>query len=547
MQPEEGAVIEKSTEEAAPKSAVQFRISKKVLWIGLVILVVAVLGLVTWKLRWVQKTVAWYNRGTIALKVKEGDTYALEKATIQIAGATYTTDASGKVQINRITAGSYTVHVTKDGYTPVDKSVKVKRGENDLVIISMDKVPDKLYTIHGFIKDYVSDQSVVDVQVTLGDTNKHSNPAGEFSFDGLKAGDYKLILSKAGYLSKDMTISIKDTDPDTAKVVLVPSGQVLFTSNRSGQRALYVSDFDGSNRHLFVNPQNSGEDFGPSFSPDNKWVAFYSTRDQIKNSYGSTLGRLYIASRDGKTLAKASDDYDQWGVLWSPNGRYIFFNGYTDNSESKSVQRFYDTQKNSTFDLGDSGSNIVFSPDGTQVLYTVSNYGETSPGVYTNYLKLLTIASGERRTLIKKDGNSFTDLGFSTNGKKVYYDVVDQNARKRFEVDVVSAAEQTVSLPTESTRTYILSPDGNTKAFIENRDGKTDLFIVDAQGNNEKRLTTLGTLTSVMNPTWDDTGRYVTFAVQREGENALYVVALAGGDAKKVTDFTFSQATPNYY
>lgn len=548
-QPEvsETAVVEKAsvTPEKTKNSTV--KVSKKLLWWSIAAIVIIVLGLSIWRFKWYAPIYAHFESGSISLKVKEGDKFPIEGAKIVLNGTTYTTDSNGKITVAAILKGSYKAHVTKDGYTPVDQAVTVRRGDNELVLIALTKIPEKLYSVGGIIQDEVSGKTVVDVQITLAGSSKQSNPNGEFSFTAIAPGDYKLILSKAGYLDKELPVTVKDSDVSNPTIPLVPSGQVIFVSNRDGKRALYTANYDGSDQKQFVTPQNGGEDYGPTLSPDKKWVVFSSSRDQVKTPYGDVLAKLYIASRDGKTVKKVSDDVGVSSLMWSPDGHYVYYTAYTTPAETTTVQRFYDVSKGSTFDLGDASvSQVIFNSTGSTVAYTTSVYGGGSD--YTNTLKLLTLATGERTTLASKTGPAFSNISFIDSNRSVAYELVQATTRHRYEVEISTLHEvEAALLTTNDQHVYVLSPNGKQKAFLENRDGKEDLFLVDLDGKNEKRLTSLGVANVHIPVVWDESGKYLTFAVKREGENALYVVSTDGGDPKKVVDFYDDQTYPAYY
>jgi Tol biopolymer transport system component len=528
-------------------ATVQVKVSKKLLvWSG-ILLALVVLGICTWKFKLYMPVYAHFESGTISLKVKEGDKFPIEGAKITFNDTIYTTDSNGKVTITGILRGDYNAHVVKDGYTPLDQKVTIKRGDNDLQLFALTKIPEKLYSINGIIQDEVSGKTLVDVQVALSGTSKQTNPNGEFSFTKIAPGDYKLILSKAGYLDKELPVSISSADVSSPNIILVPSGQVIFVSNRDGKRALYIANYDGSNQRQFVAPQNGGEDFAPTISPDNKWVMFSSTRDQVKTPYGDMLSKLYIVSRDGLTLKKVGEEVGHSSVIWSPDGRYIYYTAYVDAAQTKLVQRFYDVSKSSVFDLGDTSVNsMTFNSTGTTVAYAISVINSTSD--YTNTLKTLTLATGERKNLMAKVGPAFTNISFLTGDAAIAYEIYGVGNSHRYNVNIASATETEVPLvKNPDTRVYKTAPNGKLKAFLENRDGKEDLFVVNADGSNEKRLTTLGVANAKIPLVWDESGKYITFGLKREGENALYIGALDGGNPKKVVDFSDDQNYPAYY
>jgi hypothetical protein len=148
------------------------------------------------------------------------------------------------------------------------------------------------------------------------------------------------------------------------------------------------------------------------------------------------------------------------------------------------------------------------------------------------------------------NGNQEMDFAASdddADDTTLSYETQPAEGRKRFTINLSTGAQEAVALQTYDTRTYTISPDGTKKAFLETRDGKNDLFIVDAAGQNEKRVTTLGVLSPAAPVTWDATGRYLSFAVVKDGETALYIVSVGGGEVRKIVDFSADPQSIPYY
>lgn len=549
-------VVETPTSDLKPKR-------KKRRWLkvlGGIGLALVILAAAAWYFKWYQPLLDQYNASTVTIKVKEGDTYVIEGAVVKVDGKQLTTDTNGKVTLSNIVAGTYTATITKDGYTDATQTLTLHRGDNDPVYVAMTKLPPKVYAVKGFVQDYVSGQPIANVQVTLASKTVTTDPSGAYTFEKVAPADIKLTLSKSGYLDKEQDITVSNADITTPKIPLVPTGSVIFVSNRDGKRSLYASNYDGSNQHLFVEAKNGVENFSASLSPDASTVLFTSTEDKIQSSYGTDLGKLYIATVDGKNVRKVNDDLAlDFGPIWSPNGKYVFFNGYTNAQMNQSVYRVYDVAKSSVIDIGEAAYGITFSPDSSTIAYYVNGSEDrpttttqpdgsvttTSTKVYLTMLKTLNMVTGERKTLAKRE-QGISSIAFGSDSKTVSYEVVIDGNRHRFEVSMGDGTEKEVAVTNPSTRVYYPSPDGNSKAFMEERDGKKDVFVVDKNGNNEKRLTSLGVVVDQHALVWDDGSDYLTFAVHREGEDALYVVSLNGGDPKKIADY-YSDSQRGYY
>jgi Tol biopolymer transport system component len=84
------------------------------------------------------------------------------------------------------------------------------------------------------------------------------------------------------------------------------------------------------------------------------------------------LAKLYLADPDGQNIKKIADDVSQqFSPLWSPNSQYIYYSAYTDTKLSQATHKIYDVAKSTATDLGEEAANMRFSPDSSQLAYTV--------------------------------------------------------------------------------------------------------------------------------------------------------------------------------
>jgi len=93
--------------------------------------------------------------------------------------------------------------------------------------------------------------------------------------------------------------------------------QIVFMSERDGDREIYVMDTNGKNQRNITN-QRLTEERTPSWSPDGKKIAFLSDRN------GDC--EIYVIDSEGKnprnlTNHPAGDSYPSW----SPDGQRIAF------------------------------------------------------------------------------------------------------------------------------------------------------------------------------------------------------------------------------
>ena len=101
-----------------------------------------------------------------------------------------------------------------------------------------------------------------------------------------------------------------------------PDGsQILFASNRAGGIQLFALNIDGSDLHRVT--QMSDLRGRSDWAPDGEAIATYT---------GSSWHReIILLDQDGKQLAQITDGGNNLAPNYSPDGRWIAFTSYRDN------------------------------------------------------------------------------------------------------------------------------------------------------------------------------------------------------------------------
>jgi len=97
------------------------------------------------------------------------------------------------------------------------------------------------------------------------------------------------------------------------------------------------------------------------------------------------------------------------------------------------------------------------------------------------------------------------------------------------------AAASTPSAPARNATLPAASPDGKKVAYCSERDGVTDIFVVDVATGISRRVT--NTPEAEGPPAWADDGRSIVFTVARGDTTALLSVPAAGGMATTIVQF----------
>jgi Tol biopolymer transport system component len=437
---------------------------------------------------------------------------------------TTTSGEDGKVTISGLFPWNVTVSVKKLGYR--EETFKGKGGAalTDQYLVRLPAA-----TMKGKVVDYVSEKPLEGVKVAAGDIYATSDKDGAFTLSGLFIDRYTLTLSKDGYNDGKPEVTISKTDFDAGDLTVTPKGTLVFVTNREGgKRAIYTTNYDGSEQEALVSRVSDTEDYDPLVSPHRKKIVFSSTRSGKKNSDGQPQPFLYIVNIDGSGLKSLFADEVFYNTRWSPDGTYVMYIGLEKVGLGIESLNVVDIVKNTltriSSDDPDSGIYNMFdvSPDDKLVVFfQTSNTGKV----------VLSKPDGTERVVLR-DG-SVSGLLFQDSTHVLYY-YYEGNAQKRFEYDIVNKTTKSVTPPSGRERTGVRDPSGKKLAYMDERDGKKDIFISDIDGKNEKQLTTLGTARGDVE--WDESGKYLIFGVSREGESAQYIVAIDGGTAKKIVD-----------
>ena len=113
---------------------------------------------------------------------------------------------------------------------------------------------------------------------------------------------------------------------DDIEPQLSPDGRrVAFTSDRSGNSEIYVSDSDGSNP-MQLTSLGSSSTGTPDWSPDGQWIAFDSRAKGQPDIY-------VIGAQGGEPRQLTSGSGANYVPTWSRDGRWIYFTSDRSSSE----------------------------------------------------------------------------------------------------------------------------------------------------------------------------------------------------------------------
>jgi serine/threonine protein kinase/dipeptidyl aminopeptidase/acylaminoacyl peptidase len=228
-----------------------------------------------------------------------------------------------------------------------------------------------------------------------------------------------------------------------------PDGKIVYSSDASGNRDLWIMDQDGSNQKQLTS--DAGSNVSPAVSPDGRYIVFVSDRKEAKHN----VWRIDIDGNNPKQLTTGSHD-----------------------------------------------RNPSFSPDGKWVLY--ASLGEKQPNIWR-----VSIDGGEPLKLTDK----YSVLPVvSPDGKWIACYYWDEKTDPQLGTALVpfegGAPVKTFKLPTPFVR---WTPDGSALTYVDSRGGVSNIWSQPIDGGKPVQLTDFKT-DLIFGFDWSRDGRQLSCA-----------------------------------
>jgi len=325
---------------------------------------------------------------------------------------------------------------------------------------------------------------------------------------------------------------------------------------------------------------NKGWDQHPSWSPDGRQIAFYSSRDGggffIMPAIGGTPRKVPTSlpipddshswSPDGNELVFIVNDTTgaqvaeivslkgatsrllqlpgekfqyRWDISWSPDRRYLAYVvgggvGMLDNTQLW-IKQMADGKAFPVTDWQAQNWRPSWSRD-SKYLYFVSNRG----GSMDLWRLWITGDSASNRMPQRiTTGLNIQYAAFSPDGNKLAY-TKGQRVGNIWRVPIPQTGshpatwEDARQLTDQQSDIFVIdiSPDGKRLVFDSDRDGKWRLWMMPVQGGEMQRVM-IDTMKQIC-PAWSPDGQEIAYVSQGGDNWGIWVVPVSGGPARHV-------------
>jgi dipeptidyl aminopeptidase/acylaminoacyl peptidase len=314
-------------------------------------------------------------------------------------------------------------------------------------------------------------------------------------------------------------VSGPEISPDGRQVIYTKSELKKWSDNKR-VTSIWIANADGTDHRQLL---GSDKDRSPTWSPDGRYIAFLSTRDQSENDRDAPGAQIWLLRTSGGGEAtKLSDQKTAIrSIKWSDDSTKIFF-----TADEEDPQK--DARKNS---IGD-GIFVDEGPNGQ------------GRGSYSN-LWVMTVADKQVRQLTK--GNHLIgDFVPSPDGTRVVYTSRPNNQRNQqnlSELFIVAAEGGAATQLTKNQapeNNIAWAPDGRAVTYIAPSDktwelAQGNLYIHPLEGGGSPTILSSKFQGDIGRYYWNPSARSIVMSASYRGRGGVYELDLPTGSAKAIT------------
>ena len=273
-----------------------------------------------------------------------------------------------------------------------------------------------------------------------------------------------------------------------------PDGRrIAFASQRDGNSEVYVMNADGSGKRNLT--RDRANDDYPTWSPDGRRIAFLRGVGSYVDRFGVRRFlsyHLYLVNANGSGLRRLTRDitgpYQRditgpFQLVWSPDGRTIYFGRYLVSTDGSGARR-----------LPYIPFNPVWSPDGRRIAFARPRRTRSGPCCFHAPADIYVMnadGSGTRKLThnLTRNGSFSAEPAWSPDGRKIAFQSTRNGNRDIYVMNADGSGKRNLTRnPAKDVRPS-WSPDGRRIAFLSDRDGRLEAYVMNADGSGQRSLT----------------------------------------------------------
>lgn len=259
--------------------------------------------------------------------------------------------------------------------------------------------------------------------------------------------------------------------------------RIAFVSNGTGNKEIYVCEFDGTQPRQFTNYKSIT--LFPDWSADAKWMAFTSYRLGKPDLYIRNVehGRGYVVKHKGINITPA----------WHPKQLALAATlSYSGNQEIYLLTGKGKVTKTLSNGWRTSEVSPSWSPQGDRLAFVSNRSG--NPQIYVRDL-----ATGHTQRLTF-EGKYNTQPNWSPKGDRIAYAGMQDGRNDIYVIGLDGSQPIRLTFDAGDNEAPSWAPDGSLMVFSSTREGISRIYVMTALGTDQRRLLTLkGQQT---NPKW---------------------------------------------
>lgn len=334
---------------------------------------------------------------------------------------------------------------------------------------------------------------------------------------------------------EEVQVEQEEAEEEVESTILLPEGEILFSSERGGDRDLYLINVQTREERVLLDlPSKEGHG---DFAPDGERIVFFSDMDGDRDLYTIDM-RDKDLNIVQLTDSKGSDHLPDW----SPDGKYIAFESTRDGNSEIYLMDSDGTNQRRITNNNVRDKQPKFTRDGKFIGFTTIVNGVQK---YAKVSVKDVLSSMEDIEVSIYDNENIGYIDYSSDGKKIAYHGKESGTPEVYISDLELKDIKKISTPDNYTNWVpVFSPDNKWIAFNKEMGfGTGNIYIMKTDSSDVIQLT--DTSTADWGPDWRPyRNNIVFFDSNRDGDRELYRYDTLTGKRTQLTDNSENDGLP---